>query len=323
LQRMKSSSTESGQRKRITRRGFLGAGCAVLGGGLAACLLGPAYATRMEPYWIEVTKLQIWLTNVRAAFDGFTIVHLSDFHVGRSVKKEQVRRAVEIANGLEPDLIVLTGDFVTGSAGHSVPCADELAALEAQQGVYAVLGNHDNWTDPDEVAENVAGAGIIVLRDEVAVTKVRGSRLWLLGVEDTGFTAGFYGGSFSDFRAIWREKELRLAAMLEGIPDDEPRLLLVHNPDFTEMLPTARIDLALCGHTHGGQVRVPLMGAPVVPSFFGDKYASGVVQGPSTLVYINRGIGLISPPIRFNCRPEVTLLRLRRSADVPGAQDDV
>jgi predicted MPP superfamily phosphohydrolase len=277
----------------------------------------------MEPYWIEVTRMEIWLTDVRAAFDGFTIVHLSDFHVGRFVKKEQVRRAVEIANGLEPDLMVLTGDFVTGSASHSVPCADELAALEAEQGVYAVLGNHDNWTDPDEVAENVAGAGISVLRDEVAVTKVRDSRLWLLGVEDTGFTAGFYGGSFSDFRAIWREKELRLTAMLEGIPDDEPRLLLVHNPDFTEMLPIARIDLALCGHTHGGQVRLPFMGAPVVPSFFGDKYASGLVQGPSTLVYINRGIGLISPPVRFNCRPEVTLLRLGRSVDVPAAGGDV
>jgi predicted MPP superfamily phosphohydrolase len=323
VQRLKNGSTASCQRKGITRRGFLGIGCGVLGGGLAACLLGPAYAGRVEPYWIEVTRLEIRPADLRAAFDGFTIVHLSDFHLGRSVTKEQVRRAVEIANGLEPDLLVLTGDFVTGSASHSVACAAELAALEARQGVYGVLGNHDNWTDPDEVAANVAGAGIVVLRDEVAVTTVRGSRLWLIGVEDTGFTAGLYGGSFSDFRAIWQEKELRLTAMLEGIPDDEPRLLLVHNPDFTEMLPTARIDLALCGHTHGGQVRVPFVGAPVVPSFFGDKYASGLVQGPSTLVYINRGIGLISPPVRFNCRPEVTLLRLGRSVDVPAAQDDV
>lgn len=313
MQRMNSSPAGSVGRKRITRRGFLGTGCGILAGGLAACLLGPAYAGRVEPSWIEVTKLEIRLTGLRAAFDGFTIVHLSDFHLGRSVKKEQVRRAVEIANGLEPELLVLTGDFVTGSASHSVACGDELAALEAGQGVYGVLGNHDNWTDPDEVAANVAGAGITVLRDEIAVTTVLSSRLWLIGVEDTGFTAGFYGGSFSDFRAFWQEKELLVTAMLEGIPDDEPRLLLVHNPDFTEMLPSARIDLALCGHTHGGQVRVPFLGAPVVPSFFGDKYASGLVQGPNTLVYINRGIGLISPPVRFNCRPEVTSLRLRQA----------
>jgi predicted MPP superfamily phosphohydrolase len=99
--------------------------------------------------------------------------------------------------------------------------------------------------------------------------------------------------------------------MLKDVPVDEPRLLLVHNPDFTEMLPEGRIDLALCGHTHGGQVRVPFLGAPVVPSFFGNKYASGLVQGPKTQVYVNRGIGLIAPPVRLNCRPEVTLLRLR------------
>jgi len=86
--------------------------------------------------------------------------------------------------------------------------------------------------------------------------------------------------------------------------------LLVHNPDFTEMLPEGRIDLVLCGHTHGGQVRVPLLGPPVVPSCFGQKYASGLVAGPRTIVYVNRGIGLIPPPIRFNCRPEITMFRL-------------
>ena len=90
----------------------------------------------------------------------------------------------------------------------------------------------------------------------------------------------------------------------------------MHNPDFTEMLPEGRIDLILCGHTHGGQVRLPFIGAPVVPSCFGQKYASGLVHGPGTLVYVNRGLGLIAPPVRFLCRPEITLLRLRSTPSV-------
>ncbi|HUW94263.1 MAG TPA: metallophosphoesterase [Anaerolineae bacterium] len=309
---MVDRSAQAGRQAGISRRRFLSIGCGALAGGAATCLLGPLYATQIEPHWIEVTRADVSLTGLPRALDGVTIAQLGDFHLGRNVSREQVGKAVEIANGLKPDLIVLTGDFVTGSAEYSVACAEALAALEAPHGVYGVLGNHDNWTGPDEVAANVEAGGITVARDEAWAIKVGGSRMWLLGIEDTGYTAGFLGGSFGDFKALWKAKRLRLAEMLEGLPEDELRLLLVHNPDFTEMLPQGRIDLALCGHTHGGQVRVPFLGAPVVPSFFGDKYAGGLVQGPSTLVYVNRGIGLISPPLRFNCRPEITLLRLRQ-----------
>jgi predicted MPP superfamily phosphohydrolase len=307
---------ESGRAARyemISRRGFLRLGCGVLAGGAATCLLGPLYATGIEPHWIEVTRVNVSLAGLPTALDGVTIGQLGDFHLGRNVSREQVRRAVGLANGLKPDLILLTGDFVTGSAEYSAGCGEELAALEAPHGVYAVLGNHDNWTGPDQVAANVAAGGVTVARDEAFAIEVGGSRMWLLGIEDTGYTAGFLGGSFGDFSELWKEKRRRLVEVLEELPEDEPRLLLVHNPDFTEMLPQARIDLALCGHTHGGQVRVPFVGAPVVPSFFGDKYAGGLVQGPSALVYVNRGIGLISPPLRFNCRPEITLLRLRQA----------
>ena len=304
------ASDERGQRGRISRRRFLGVACGSLAGGAAACLLGPLYATQIEPRWIEVTTVEIRVQELAGSLDGVTIAQLGDFHLGEHVSRDQVRRAVEMTNALAPDLIVLMGDFVTGSASYSAPCAEELARLEAPYGVYAVLGNHDNWTDADKVSANVEAAGMVVLRDEARAIDIGERRLWLLGIEDTGYTAGFFGGFFGDFRAVWEKKRQRLAEMLEGVPDDEPRLLLVHNPDFTEMLPEGRIDLALCGHTHGGQVRLPLLGAPVVPSFFGDKYAHGLVQGPSTLVYVNRGIGLIPPAVRFNCRPEVTLLRL-------------
>jgi len=312
LQRVVHRSAQPGRQVAISRRTFLSMGCGVLAGGATTCLLGPLYAAQIEPHWIEVTRVNVSLARLPMTLDGVTIAQLGDFHLGRNVRRDQVRRAVEIVNGLEADLILITGDFVTGSAEYSVACGEELAALEAPHGVYGVLGNHDNWTGPDEVAGNVEAGGITMARDGAWAIEVGDSRLWLLGIEDTGYTAGFLGGSFGDFKALWETKRLRLAEMLEGLPEDEPRLLLVHNPDFTEMLPQGRIDLALCGHTHGGQVRVPFLGALVVPSFFGDKYAGGLVQGPGTLVYVNRGIGLISPPVRFNCRPEITLLRLRQ-----------
>lgn len=295
----------------LSRRQFLQLGCGALLGGAAACLLGPAYITQVEPNWIDVTKVDVSLPGLPEALEGFTIAQFGDFHVGRYISAEDVHRSVKIANDLGAELIVLTGDFVYGSASYSRVCARELASLEARCGVFAVLGNHDSWTEPDQVAANIGGVGIRVLRDEARALYIGNTRLWLLGVEDTGFTAGFFGGSFSDFHAVWRDTRDRLSTLLEEIPADEPRVLLVHNPDFTEMLPQARIDLALSGHTHGGQVNLPFLGRPVVPSCFGEKYASGLVQGPTTLVYVNRGIGLIAPPVRFNCRPELTLLRLR------------
>jgi predicted MPP superfamily phosphohydrolase len=305
------NSEQSPQHARLSRRQFLTIGCGALAGGAGTCLLAPVYAMQVEPNWIEVTRLEVSIPGLPPALDGLSIAQLSDFHLGRHVKRDQVRRAVAIASGLEPDLIVLTGDFVTGAAKPSAACAEELATLAATHGVYAVLGNHDNWTNADLVAANVAAVGITVLRDDVHSIEAGDGRLWLLGIEDPGYTAGFFGHTFGDFKAAWEDQRQRLAGMLEEVPVDKPRLLLVHNPDFTEMLPEGRIDLALCGHTHGGQVRLPFLGAPVVPSFFGDKYAIGLVRGPKTLVYVNRGLGLIAPPVRFNCRPEVTLLRLR------------
>jgi len=295
--------------QQISRRKFLKLGLGALVSGAVACVSGPLYVTQIEPRWIEITRLDIPLPSLPAALDGFTISQLSDLHLGPYVGIEHIRRSVAIANELEADLIVLTGDFVYHSADVSTACAQELAQLHAKYGVYAVLGNHDIWTDPRWVTESLIEVGITVLRDDRQALEIGNTRLWLLGVKDTGYVSR----SFSAFQAMWQEPREALAEMLAGIPPNEPRLLLVHNPDFTEMLPPGRIDLALCGHTHGGQVRLPLIGAPIVPSCFGQKYVGGLAQAPSTLVYVNRGIGLIFPPVRFNCRPEISLLRLRKA----------
>lgn len=298
---------EQARAPKVSRRTVLKLGCGGLLGGTILCTLGPAYATQVEPHWIEVTRLEVPLPGLPEELDGFTIVQLSDLHVGPHVTPDHVRRGVVLANALEADLVILTGDFVYRSAEYSEACARELASLRAGYGVYAVLGNHDIWTDADKVAGSLERMGLFVLRNERQALTVDGAGLWLVGIEDTGYTGGF----FSDFKAMWQKARDALVTLLQGIPAAEPRLLLVHNPDFTEMLPQGRIDLILCGHTHGGQVRLPFIGAPVVPSCFGQKYASGLVHRPDALIYVNRGLGLIAPPVRFLCRPEVALLRLR------------
>jgi predicted MPP superfamily phosphohydrolase len=273
-----------------------------------SCALGSLYATQIEPSWIDITKLDIPMLGLPEALDGLTIAQLSDFHLGPYVPIEDVRHSVEVANNLAADLIVITGDFVYQSASYSAACCEELAALNTRYGVFAVLGNHDVWTDPEIVVSNLSSAGIDLIRNDIRRLGPENQNLWLLGVEDKGET----GGSFSEFKSIWQTTADNLGVLLEEIPADEPRLLLVHNPDFTEMLPEKRIDLTLCGHSHGGQVRLPFFGAPIVPSFFGQKYVSGLVHGPVTKVYINRGIGLIPPPVRINSRPEITVFHLWR-----------
>ena len=295
---------------RISRRGFLKA----LLGGCLALAAGPAYATQVEPRWIELVRVKVRLPRLPKALHGFTVVHLSDLHLGPCVGAEDVRRSVAIANALGADLIALTGDFVYRSARYAEACARELAALRARYGIYAVLGNHDVWTDPDAVAESLRRAGVRVLRNERQALRVGSTRLWLIGVEDvgvTGFTAfGLISSiSRSDFKALWKGAHDAFLRALEGLPLGETRLLLVHNPDFAEMV-EGRVDLVLAGHTHGGQVRLPLVGAPIVPSCYGQKYAAGLVRAGGTQVYVNRGIGAIGLPMRFLCRPEVTLIVL-------------
>lgn len=291
----------------VSRRRFLRLGLGALASAASTACLGAAYATRIEPQWLQLTTTEVHLPNLPIALDGLSVALLSDLHVGPYVGPEIVRRAVAVANESAADLSLVAGDFVSQSAGYAAACAAELKALRSSYGTFAVLGNHDVWTGAEHVASEVRAAGIQVLRNERTSIQVGRSRLWLIGVEDTGYV----GRRFASFQARWAATARALMALLEECPADEPRLLLVHNPDFTEMALPGGVDLAMCGHTHGGQVRLPIAGPPVVPSCFGRKYAAGLVPGPATLVYVTRGVGLIAPPVRVNCRPEVSLLRLR------------
>jgi predicted MPP superfamily phosphohydrolase len=308
--RIKASSEPEQTRPRVTRRGFMRTALGVTLAVSAAGGLGALYALKIEPGWVQVVQRDVHLPRLTPAFDGFTIAQLSDIHRGPYMSEESLLRVVGMVNSLSPDLVVLTGDFVAGQARFAPSCARALAQLAAPHGVWAVLGNHDVWSDAGAVAYALEQANVRVLRDARHSIALEDQRLWLLGLEDMGVT-GFMGTPFDGFRRKWSASVAALGDMLGDIPQHEPRLLLVHNPDVNELLAQVPIDLALCGHTHGGQVRLPLLGSPIVPSYLGEKYVCGLVEGPGSLVYINRGLGVITPPVRLNCRPELTLLRLR------------
>ncbi|HOS80197.1 MAG TPA: metallophosphoesterase [Anaerolineae bacterium] len=296
---------------RLTRRRFLALGGAAL---LGACVLLvglPFYATQLEPEWLEVHTVDVFLSELSPLHEGLTLVQLTDLHLGPDVTAAYLQRVVEQANAQSPDLIVLTGDFVSQSASYSRAVAEILADLRAPYGVFAVLGNHDVWVGADEVAARLTEVGITVLRNDRVQLFPRGDPLWLVGIEDAGAldcdAAGLEPGP-------WSEQQAAVTRLLADIPPAEARILLVHTPDFVALLPAGRLDLVLSGHTHGGQVRLPLVGAPIVPSCEGQKYAGGWVPG-SPPVYVSRGIGLIAPAVRFNCRPELPVLRLRRAVE--------
>ncbi|MHB0857570.1 MAG: metallophosphoesterase [Anaerolineae bacterium] len=301
---------------RISRRRFLLGGGGIVLGAIAAGGGGALYATKVEPEWVEVTHVDVPLDGWPPSLDGLRIALIADIHLGPYVEAGYIQAAAAQAGTLGPDLVVLCGDFVTGSAANAAACAQALLPLQSRYGVYAVLGNHDVWTDPQRITRSLNDVGIHVLRDEARHVAIGDSQLWLLGIDDAGYS-GFPGSSPEDLDRHWATKVVTVKRLLMAVPPQAPRILLVHNPDLNELLAGERLDLALSGHTHGGQVRLPLIGAPLTPSCFGQKYTSGLVQGPASPVYVNRGLGVKAPPVRLNCRPEISLLTLRARQSVP------
>ncbi len=280
---------------------------AVLGLLLAPALLA-FYAWRIEPRWIQVRHVTLPIASLPPELDGFTILQLSDLHRGPQVSAAYLQRVVEKAARLKADMVVLTGDFVTGDAHFATEVATLLGRLSAPYGVYAVTGNHDVWTDADAVTAALAAQGIRVLRDEALVTEARTVQLALIGLEDTGWVTD---QPCPEPSSTWRKSLQTLADVSAALPKDMPRLALIHNPDLAHWVPAGTVDAVLSGHTHGGQVRLPLLGTPVVPSCHGARYAAGLTTSPSGIpVYVNRGIGTAILPLRFGVRPEITLIHL-------------
>ncbi len=269
-----------------------------------------AYAFFIEPRTIRVEELEVPLPELPPALDGLLIAHLTDLHVGQhSFWNDTIRRAVEITNAAEPDIIVLTGDLVHRDP-YAQQAADLLQSLRAPLGVWAVLGNHDyNWTtmswlrhrivDPDAAepwARMLGEAGITLLTNESAPIERDGACLWLAGCDDP------YCGRAD------------LPGTLREVQDSEPCVLLCHSPDIVDHPLAERAGLVLCGHTHGGQIRMPLFGPIIAPCRRPRERSRGLVQVAGTLLYANRGVGA-SNILRFHCPPEVALITLRSSED--------
>jgi len=261
--------------------------------GGAAAIAAAADAWVVEPRWIDVVRSDIVVKGLGSGWQGATIALMSDTHCGPFVSQARIEHAVSLANDLRPDLVLLLGDYVHRGERHIDPGIEPFGRLRASQGVYAVLGNHDHWDGRDRTLAALKRAGIPAMVNR-GTTLVRGGDSLAVG-------------GVGDFMEDLQEP----GDAFRGVGESTPRILMSHNPDYAEQLPgDVRVDLMVCGHTHGGQVRLPGYGAPVLPSRYGQKYERGLVQGPNCRVYVTRGVGTISPPVRFLCRPELTLLTL-------------
>lgn len=250
-------------------------------------------ATFADP---EITDIDIFLRRLRPAHDGLRIVHLTDIHHGLYTPLEEVQRAVQLTNSLCPDVVAITGDFVTLSPVYIAPVARTLGKLRARLGVFAVLGNHDFHVDPDKVTRALVAQRIHVLRNSHCALNVGGATLWMIGVDD-----------------IWW-RAANLPAAMHRIPARDTKILLCHNPRGVRRAAERGIDLVLSGHTHGGQVRLPVVGSIYGRSKFGRRFIEGWNRLDGTQIYINRGIGKVLVPVRFGCPAEIACLRLRRAA---------
>lgn len=301
--RHRTTAASRGKDPGWTRRQTLTlGGTAVVGTGAAAAVGWPVLVV---PARLRVARHEVTIPGLPTGLDGLRIGHLSDTHFGPYIGSTQIHRAITRVHAEDPDLIVLTGDYVHRHPETIAPGIGLLADLHARHGVVAVLGNHDHWEGVDACRRAFASAGIPLLDNH---------RLFLTphGLRDHEFP----GRSLAvcGIGDLW-EDAVDPDRALTAVSDSCPRLLLSHNPDAAETLPAshpgARFDLQLSGHTHGGQVRIPGMGTPVVPSRYGSRYAGGLCQGPGWPVVVSRGVGMAVAPVRYGVRPEVGVITLR------------
>jgi len=286
---LRSEVRREGKRKRWAR--WIGRGWARV-----------SYGYRIEPTWLELNCRDVAIAGLPTSFAGFRIVQLSDFHCGRHVTPTYLAEAVDLAQAQEPDLVVLTGDFVHRGYKYVEAVAESLGRLSAPSGIFAVLGNHDFSVRNalgirrfrrlhSAVTRALTDRGIRVLRNEAVSLEREGTTLYLIGVQD-----------------LWsRVCDLDIA--FAGLSPSIPRIVLAHNPRTVERLAGRRCDLMLSGHTHGGQVHLPGIGRPTLGKK-ARRFAAGMYQYRNTHIYVNKGVGF-GFRFRYMVRPEVAVLNLR------------
>lgn len=265
---------------------------------LAIAICALTYVFHIEPNWIEIVPVTVEMPHLDPVFDGTRIVQISDIHMDNHwMTDKRLKRVVDIIEHQTPDVVVITGDLIDHDpVGTSPSLIEPLTALGTQHPTFVVLGNHDYWSDPQPVKQAVAQTPVQELANQVYTLKKKGASLHIAGVDD-----------------VWMERD-RLDLVLDQIPDDGAAILLVHEPDFADMAAaTGRFDLSLSGHSHGGQVRIPFTGAPMLPAY-AKRYPLGRYQVGDMVHYTNRGIGMALMNVRFNCRPEITVFTLNVEA---------
>ncbi|MCK4592788.1 metallophosphoesterase [Candidatus Parcubacteria bacterium] len=255
------------------------------------------YGFIFEPNNIQVERISVEIENLPESFNGAKIVHLTDFHSRNFSRRE--KRVLEILEDIDPDFVFITGDFIDHSTKDLDSCQKFWRELSSQyQGkTFGVLGNHEHWIKSPDIAaikKMLEENGISVLNNENRKIFQGGKYIYLLGVDDPD-----------------SEKDDLPKAMI-NTEENIPKILLAHSPDIIDNLQGEKVDLILVGHTHGGQVVIPFVKPFWVPTKNRGKYASGLFRINDTNLYVNRGIGMASLQIRFNCPPEITVIELKQ-----------
>lgn len=275
----------------ITRRKFLKFGIIGAMGCLAA-----SYPFFIERYLLQINIYNILVQNLPDKFIDFKIVQLTDLHYGKLMPKVFIEQIIDKANSLEGDLIVCTGDYVLSGKNVSRQIEtvwSSLNKLRAEFGVYSVLGNHDHNANFNKSLECLNNSGQNIRHKAISLEK-SGERIWIGGAGD-----------------LW-EDDIGVDKAFKKVPNNECKILLAHNPDTADSKFNTRVDLMISGHTHGGQVNLPFIGAPFLP-VKNKKYSSGFIRSKYTNIFISRGIGWAVIPVRFNCHPEIAMLTLRKA----------
>lgn len=280
----------------ITRRKFLKTLGAMALGAAAMGAGGLTYATKIEPTWLEIALVTVKLPHLDPAFSGFRLAQLSDVHLSEVLTIGELTEASQRILEARPDLITLTGDLFDDrpTLRHFADSFSAvLRSLVEQVPVVAILGNHDYRIGLNAIRKVLKDGGVRLLENDTLHLERGSARLHIAGLDD-----------------IWRG-DPKLEDVLDQFPEGEAAVLLAHEPDYAVISArTGRFDLQISGHSHGGQVVLPMVGAPVLPHL-GRKYYSGMYQVGSMLQYTNRGLGTTSPHVRFHCRPEVTIFTLQ------------
>ncbi|NOU65203.1 twin-arginine translocation signal domain-containing protein [Paenibacillus sp. LMG 31461] len=282
----------------LSRRSFLKHSLLAVGSlGILAGMSG-AYGIFGEPNWIQTTTVKLSYKRYPASFAGMRIVQFSDTHISKYYGLAHLTRLVQLLQRQEPDILVFTGDLFDSRQGEiSDDVIPVLSQLHAAYGKFAVLGNHDLRMDAARITEVLEQSGFKVLVNESQRISRGDESIHIVGVDEM-----FHGNP-------------NLPLALKGIDQDEFVLLLAHEPDFADLASSYPVDLQLSGHSHGGQIRIPFYGSVFTPDL-GQKYSIGLYNfdGTEFHVYTNRGIGTTLLPIRFNCRPEITVFVLETNS---------